>query len=101
MRQTNGCHNPPSGDHTILSGDITPSHPTPFHPLPPTPCGLPLVLHPPGECLRIKLLQLCVEVLKAARPTIAANKSLRDGLTKWTWRYLTVPEECPCRCGCY
>lgn len=52
-----------------------------------------------GECLRIKLLQLCVEVLKAARPTIAANKSLRDGLTKWTWKYLTVPDECPCRCG--
>jgi hypothetical protein len=53
-----------------------------------------------GECLRIKLLQLCVELLKAARPIIAANKALRDGLTKWTWKYLTVPEECPCRCAC-
>jgi hypothetical protein len=52
----------------------------------------------PGEALRIRLLHLSVELLKAGREAVAANKALRDALTKWTWRFLVVPEECPCRC---
>ncbi|WIA37453.1 hypothetical protein OEZ86_014371 [Tetradesmus obliquus] len=50
-----------------------------------------------GESLRIRMLQLCVELSKAATPSIAANKPLRDVLIKYAWRHLKVPEESPCR----
>ena len=43
------------------------------------------------------MLQLCVELSKAATPSIAANKPLRDVLIKYAWRHLKVPEESPCR----
>jgi hypothetical protein len=43
------------------------------------------------------MLQLCVELSKAATPGIAANKPLRDVLIKYAWRHLKVPEESPCR----
>jgi hypothetical protein len=56
-----------------------------------------LFLLAPGESLRIRLLQLAVELIKAARPSLASNKQLRDVLTKWAWRHLKVPDESPCR----
>eukprot|EP00879_Flechtneria_rotunda_P005042 GHRR01005319.1.p1 GENE.GHRR01005319.1~~GHRR01005319.1.p1 ORF type:complete len:3477 (+),score=1416.33 GHRR01005319.1:1112-11542(+) len=50
-----------------------------------------------GEVLRICILHFCVELIKAARPIIAQNKGLRDVLVKYSWRFLKVPDESPCR----
>lgn len=50
-----------------------------------------------GEALRICLLRLCVDLIKAAKNSIAGNRPLRDVLIKFAWRHLKVPDESPCR----